>query len=213
MEQWRELLVILLVIGDLALYGMSRLVPCIRIVAFQGVVLGFLTLFAAGGHLTLHMALLALASMAVKGLVFPWLLLRTLRGTEVRREIDPFVGYNTSIFAGLVLLGVSLWLGRILPAAPDTPAVAVPAAMLTMFTGLFITITRRSALAQVLGYLTFENGIYAFGVMSVGRVPFLVELGVLLDVFVAVFVMGIALRHINRAFDHLNADSLDSLKG
>ncbi len=58
-----------------------------------------------------------------------------------------------------------------------------------------------------------ENGIYAFGVALVGGVPLLVELGVLLDVFVAVFVMGIAIYHINREFDHIDADQLDRLRG
>jgi hydrogenase-4 component E len=42
--------------------------------------------------------------------------------------------------------------------------------------------------------------------------PLLVELGVLLDVFVAVFVMGILVFHINREFDHIDADQLDALK-
>jgi hydrogenase-4 component E len=59
----------------------------------------------------------------------------------------------------------------------------------------------------------FENGIYMFGVFTAGEIPFLVEFGVLLDVCVAVFVMGIAIHHINREFDHIDADQLSSLKG
>ena len=58
-----------------------------------------------------------------------------------------------------------------------------------------------------------ENGIYAFGVALVGGVPVLVELGMLLDVFVAVFVMGIAVYQISREFDSIDADQLNHLKG
>jgi hydrogenase-4 component E len=57
-----------------------------------------------------------------------------------------------------------------------------------------------------------ENGVYAFGVGVVQDTPMLVELGVLLDVFVAVFVMGITLFHINRQFDHIDTDQLAILK-
>ena len=89
-----------------------------------------------------------------------------------------------------------------------------PAALFTILVGLFLIVSRRKALNQVLGYLVLENGIYAFGVApGAASVPLLVELGVLLDVFVAVFVMGIAIYHINREFDHIDADQLDRLKG
>jgi hydrogenase-4 component E len=89
----------------------------------------------------------------------------------------------------------------------------IPVALSTILTGLFLVVSRRKALNQVIGYLVFESGIYMFGITAVGEIPFLVELGVLLDVFVAVFVMGIAMNHINREFDHLDADQLSSLKG
>ena len=56
-----------------------------------------------------------------------------------------------------------------------------------------------------------ENGIYLFGLTLVERVPFLVEIGVLLDVFVAVFIMGIVVFHINREFDSISAENLVEL--
>jgi hydrogenase-4 component E len=63
-----------------------------------------------------------------------------------------------------------------------------------------------------LGYLVLENGIYIFGVTLVRDQPWLVETGILLDVFVAVFVMGIAIFHISREFDHMDVDQLTVLK-
>jgi hydrogenase-4 component E len=88
----------------------------------------------------------------------------------------------------------------------------VPVALFTSLVGLFVIISRRKALTQVLGYLVLENGIYTFGVGLVQNTPMLVELGVLLDVFVAVFVMGIAIFHINRQFDHIDTDRMVLLK-
>ena len=64
----------------------------------------------------------------------------------------------------------------------------------------------------MVGYLVMENGIYLFGIAVAEEVPFLVETGILLDIFVAVFVMGIAVFHINRQFDHIDIEKLTSLK-
>lgn len=89
----------------------------------------------------------------------------------------------------------------------------VPAGLATLLIGLFLIVSRRTAVTQVLGYIVVENGIYTFGVALVGGVPMLVELGVLMDVFVAVFIMSIAAYHISREFDHIDVDQLDKLKG
>jgi hydrogenase-4 component E len=89
----------------------------------------------------------------------------------------------------------------------------MPTALMTFFTGLFLIIARKKALTQCLGYIILENGIYIIGVASVVEIPMLVELGVLLDASVAVLVMGVAIYHINREFDHIETDRLDTLKG
>ena len=88
-----------------------------------------------------------------------------------------------------------------------------PAGLATLLIGLFVIVSRRKALTQVLGYIVVENGIYVVGVALVGGVPLLVELGVLMDIFVAVFIMSIAAYHISREFDDIDVDQLDKLRG
>jgi hydrogenase-4 component E len=89
---------------------------------------------------------------------------------------------------------------------------AVPVSVFSILIGLLLIVSRNKALTQVLGYLVLENGIYIFGVTLVRDQPWLVETGILLDVFVAVFVMGIAIFHISREFDHMDVDQLTVLK-
>jgi hydrogenase-4 component E len=214
MHQWIELATVLLFLANLAMLGSSELGGCVRMVAFQGILLGLFTLIVRADVLTARLVFIGVFSIGLKGLVFPFLLLRDIREAGVRREVEPFVGYATSIVAGLVMLAVSLWVAARFPIpGPSISSFVFPVALSTVFTGLFLVVSRRKALNQVIGYLVFENGIYMFGVAAVGEVPFLVEFGVLLDVFVAVFVMGIAINHINREFDHIDADQLSSLKG
>ncbi|MBI4516616.1 MAG: hydrogenase [Deltaproteobacteria bacterium] len=209
---WSDTLLVLLALSGVLLLGSSRLVRCIRIVAFQGVVLGLLTLAAHQHEFSWRTLGLAVAIAALKGAGFPWLLSRVLRQADVRREVEPFVSYNLSLLAGTMALPVSLWLSARLPLpTPPISALVVPVALFTTLAGLLLIVSRRTALTQVLGYLVLENGVYAFGVGLVEGTPMVVELGILLDVFVAVFVMGIAIFHINREFDHIDADQLAAL--
>jgi len=204
----------LVVLTNLFLLGSSRLAACIRIVAVQGIVLGIFPLLTHGGEVTPRLILLALWSIVLKGIAFPWLLRRAIRETDARREVEPIVGYTTSLLAGTGALAVSLWISSRLPlpAAEVTASLAVPVAFFTIMAGLFVIVSRNKAVTQVLGYLTLENGIYIIGVALVQKAPLLVEFAILLDVFVAVFVMGIAIFHINREFDHIDTDRLSSLK-
>ncbi|MDD5630081.1 MAG: hypothetical protein PHU21_13515, partial [Elusimicrobia bacterium] len=159
------------------------------------------------------LVVLALVAGTLKGGVFPMLLGRALREANIRREVEPFVGPGLSILAGLMALACSFWLTTRFPVSqPGWSRLAPPVAFFTIGVGLFLIVSRRKALTQVLGYLIMENGIYLLGMALVGEVPMLVELGVLLDAFVATFVMGIAIQHINREFDHMDAYRLDDLR-
>ena len=81
-----------------------------------------------------------------------------------------------------------------------------------MLTGFLILTTRRKAITQVVGYLVLENGIFVMGLALLEAMPLLVEAGVLLDLFVGIFVMGIIINHISREFSSMDTARLSSLK-
>ena len=212
MSAWTDTILIGIVLTSFVLLGSSRIGTCIRVAALQGILLGLLTLATSAGP-SLRAPLLALASAGLKGVVFPWLLSRALRDAHVRREVEPFVGYNLSLLIGTAALAASLWLAARLPRPnPEVSSLVVPVALFTILAGLVLIVSRLKALMQVVGYLVLENGIYAFGVGLVEETPMLVELGVLLDLLVAVFVMGIAVFHISREFDHIDTGQLTALR-
>jgi hydrogenase-4 component E len=208
-----DTILVLLILTSFLMLGSSRLGTCIRIVALQGILVGLLPLAESGAGWTFRIVAFGALIAGVKGFVFPYLLSRALRESDTSREVRPFVGYAASLFAGVLSLLASLWLDARLElplhAASD---LLVPVAFFIMMTGIFLIVARRTAVNQVIGYLVLENGIYTFGLGIVRDIPLLIELGVLLDVFVAVFVMGIAIYHINREFDHIDADRLSALK-
>jgi hydrogenase-4 component E len=212
MTIWIDALLVLLVILNLWLLGSARLGSCIMAVAVQGVVLGILPLLAPVPGPLWRPLVASGVSVLLKAVVFPWLLLRAVRSVEIRGEVEPYVGFPLSLLAGLGLLGFSLVTAGRLPAS-GPHALTVPVALFTVLVGLFIIISRKKAVTQVLGYLAMENGIYAAGMALARREPLLVEMGILLDVFVAVFVMGITIYRIGRQFDHIDTHRLTELKG
>jgi hydrogenase-4 component E len=211
MESLTQLLLFLVVFTDFAVLGSSRLSACIRAVALQGLLLGLLPplLFASA---SLHVVALAAGTIVVKAIVLPAFLRWAIREASVRREVEPLVGYMASLLLGVVALAASFAVANVLPVPGGHSDLLIPAALVTVIIGLIVLITRAKALTQVVGYLMLENGIYLFGLTQLERVPFLVEVGVLLDVFVGVFIMGIVVFHINREFDSISATNLTELR-
>lgn len=205
-------LLLLLVIGtNFAVLGTTRLSTCIRTLAAQGVLLGVLAL-ALAAEPTPHALGLAVGTILVKGAVLPWLLSRAIREAAIRREVEPLVGFTASLILGAVVLALGFAIAARLPLAEVRHALLVPVSLTTLMIGFVIMTTRRKALTQVVGYLVLENGIYLFGLTQTGSVPFLLEVGVLLDVLVGVFIMGIVVFHINRTFDSLDSSHLTELR-
>jgi hydrogenase-4 component E len=213
MNPWLDTVLVLLVLTNLHLLGSSRISACIRGVAVQAVLLGLISLLAQQGDVRLRLLVLAAVSMIIKAGILPWLLRRAVREVGVRTEVEPIVGFTTSLLLGLGLLGVALHVAGQLPLpGSDGSNFLVAVALFTIMVGMLLIVSRRKAVMQTLGYLAMENGIYAFGLAFAVEEPLLVEMGVLLDVFVAVFVMGIAIHHISREFDHIDTDRLSALK-
>jgi hydrogenase-4 component E len=205
------LLVVVLLI-NLFVLGSSRISALIQAVALQGVVLGIMPL-VGHEHLSLLPALLAGVTVLVKGSLIPQMLAKALRDAQIKREIEPIVGFMPSTLLGALGTAAAIGLAGKLPlAAGHTQTLIVPAALSTIFTGFLLLTTRIKAITQAIGYLVLENGIFIFGLLLVQAVPLLVELGVLLDLFVGVFVISIIIHHINREFASLDTRRLSALK-
>ncbi|NLB56280.1 MAG: hypothetical protein GX811_11055 [Lentisphaerae bacterium] len=170
---------VLLVLSGFGLLGFSRLVACIKITAAQGICLGALVIAANFGMTPVRATAIGLAVIVLKGFVFPRLLLRALRESRTSREIQPIVGYVASLLFGIALLAFSFQidLGAGFKIV-ESGSLMVSVAFFLFLTGLFLIVTRKTALNQVLGYLVVENGIYVFGFAIVGEIHAFIELSV-----------------------------------
>jgi hydrogenase-4 component E len=214
MSFWTSLLFVLVVVIDLVLLASSRLRGAIRTVALQGALLALLpVVLATGAHQAAHVVALAVGALVVKGVVIPGLMLWAMREAAIRHEQEPIVGFAPSMVLGALGVVAAFAFSGALPLpTPERHALLVPTSLSTVWTGLLLVVTRRKAVAQVLGFLVLENGVFVFGVLLADFMPVMVEAGVLLDLFAAVFVMGIVIFHINREFSSLDTRRLSSLR-
>lgn len=205
-------LLVLVVLLNFPMLGSSRMQAVIQTVALQGFLLGLMPLV---GHNQIRWELLiiCLLTMAIKGAFIPGLLNRALREVRIQREVAPVLGFTPSILLGGLGTGLAVLFANTLPLAPNQAnTLILPASFSTVLTGFLILTTRQKAITQVVGYLTLENGIFIFGLLLLDAMPFLVETGVLLDLSVGVFVMGIILRYIQRTFSSLEAAPLTTVR-
>ncbi|HLN29117.1 MAG TPA: hypothetical protein VK395_15315 [Gemmataceae bacterium] len=205
------LLIVALALNFVAL-GVSRIRGVINAVALQGILLGILPLFVHP-DIGLRGILLVVVAIGLKGFAIPAFLVHAMREANIQHEVKPVVNYMSSLLLGAVGTGLAMVFSSTLPLAEEhTGLLIVPASLSTVWTGFLMLTTRQKAIMQVLGYLLLENGIFVFGLLLLEAMPFLVEIGVLLDLFTGVFVMGIIIHHISREFASISTEHLTELK-
>jgi hydrogenase-4 component E len=204
------LVIVLLV--NLFMLGVSRMRSLIYSAAAQGVILSALPLLLEK-QIGLMIIIVALVTAVIKGFLIPQMLHKALRDAQIKREVEPLIGFLPTMLLGALGTAASITFAAYLSVTQaGTSTLIIPASFSTVLTGFLLLTTRYKAITQVIGYLILENGIYIFGMLLLTAVPFLVELRILLDLFVGIFVVSIILNHINEAFSSLDTRQLSALK-
>jgi hydrogenase-4 component E len=212
MLQVFDVLIIMSVALNFVALGVSRIRAVINAVALQGVLLGTFPLFVDPER-GLRVVLLVAVTIVLKGFVIPRFLVYAMREANIQHEVKPVVGFISSLMLGAVGVALAIMLSSTLPLTEEhSNALLVPASFATVWTGFLMLTIRRKAIMQVLGFLLLENGILLFGLLLLEAMPFLVEAGILLDLFTGVFVMGIIIHHISREFASMSTEYLSTLK-
>jgi hydrogenase-4 component E len=208
---FEPLLVTVLLINMFVL-GASRLRAVIGASAIQGVCLGVLTV-TAHGDVGLEVVGVALAAVAIKAVVIPRLLYKAMRDVAIVRDVEPLIGLIPSLVIGALGTVFAVVFAGTLPfAGAHAGTHVLPSSLATVLTGCIVLTTRHNAITQVVGYLILENGIFILGLSLLDAMPFLVEVGVLLDLVVGIFVMAIIINHVSREFASTDASDLAELK-
>jgi hydrogenase-4 component E len=157
--------------------------------------------------------LVAVVFFALKVVIIPRYLERLAKQVGAQHESQPYVNITSSlaIAALLVLLAYAVMRPLVLTSQLPTRG-GLPLAMGLVFVGLFIVITRKKALAQIVGFLVLENGIALLALLGTFGIPLIVELGVFLDVMMGFLVMQVFVYHIHGTFESIDVEQLNQLR-
>jgi hydrogenase-4 component E len=181
--------------------------------AWQSIALALVTAVVAHFGDVAELYWVAAGLFLLKGLAIPRLLRRTARRFPAERELEPYVNTATSLLVagGLVLFGYAVT--RPLVALSQLPTRAgMPLAMGLVLVSLFVVISRKKALTQVIGFLMLENGLALLAVLGTYGIPLIVELGVFLDALMGFLVMQIFVYRIHETFDSSDVEQLNRLR-
>ena len=208
MTTWIDVSCILIVFFSLSILATYRIVGMIQVFAVQSFVLACVPFFLHAEAISGRDVTLALGTFLLKALLVPAVLFWAIRHVSMRSEIKPLIGLGASIISGALVIAGAFWvsLSLELPGKPISDLL-LPCSLATVLLGFMIMVTRTRAVTQVLGYLVMENGIFLFALSLFDVMPVLIEMGILLDIFAAVFIMAIVVNHINEAFESSSASS------
>jgi hydrogenase-4 component E len=202
----------LVLFTSFALLSQPRLLSAIHAFAWQGALVAAVTTVVAVADHAPELYFSALLTLSLKALLIPWMLHRLMRRLGLARHQDMLQHPTLSTMAAVSLVVFSYWL--VLPIVQqglEFTRNIVAISLATVLIGLLMMVVRRQALAQVLGFMSMENGLFLAAVSATGGMPLVVELGVAFDVLVAMVLFGVFFFQLRESIDSLDVDRLNRL--
>jgi hydrogenase-4 component E len=203
----------LLLLLSFAMLSQRRIVSLVNLLALQGAVLFVATLLLAWRTGDRNLYLSAVLTLGLKVIFLPWLLHRLIHRLGVYWDTEPLLNITGTMLVGVLVVIFSFGLAQPISALASTATRnSIGIAVAVILIAFLTMITRRKAMSQVVGFLSMENGLF-FGAMSATYgMPMVVELGVALDVLVAMLVLGVFFFQIREQFDSLDLKNFETLK-
>jgi len=210
-----ELLILLgILAGSYAMVAAKRVSALIANFRLQSFLLCLLTFLEAFKGRYIELYVVAFLIMLIKVIGIPHFFYRMLREIKVNENLGFLVNPQLSLLLNLGFTYLAwVFAGFVFPGATTVFRVFAAVAFSVMLTGMFIMIFRLKALAQIVGILVMENGIFLLAASAAGGMPFVVEMAIFLDVFVSVIILGLFVYRINELFTGIDVSQLTRLKG
>lgn len=194
--------------------GQKALFTAIRLYGAQSMLLGVVAATIAISEGRHELIATAALTVLLKGLLIPWFLMRVIDRIGIHREIEPFINVPASL---LVCLGLTVVGYRVSTGFPEGAGGVshhvIGVALSMLLIGLFLMVSRKKAITQILAFLTVENAVFLVAVGVTSGMPLVVELGISFDVILAVLILGILVHRIVDRFESMDVSRLSKLKG
>lgn len=206
---------VLMLLAAFACLGSKLFNRYVAYYGFQSVTLSFATAVVAYHFSSPELWALAVITLLIKGIAIPVAAQRLLlKRLELRRDVALSTGLSTSLIAGAILTAFAFLVIQ----PQDLPrgvvaSSAVPLSTALILLGALAMVVRRHTVAQLIGWLITENGVFLGAITLVATFPFIVEAGIFLDLVAAVLIMVVFVSGITRRLAEATASELRQLRG
>jgi len=189
----------------------KRLLTYINILAFQGLILFGIAFIQLIDINIFNLIFILLETIIFKSIAIPWFLKYIIKKNKLTREAEPYIPnfFSLIIVTAIIVLTILLSNYEAFKLINKTYFIV---ALSTLFSGLYIIVSRRKIITHILGYLVIENGVFILSLAVGNEMPMLVNLGILLDFFVCVLVLGIFVNKIGDVFKEPEVEKLNQLR-
>ncbi|HUW67278.1 MAG TPA: hydrogenase [Candidatus Nanoarchaeia archaeon] len=212
-SEMMQLIIALILVTTFMILGSKRLYSCVRAFSIQSLLLACVAGIVAYSTGKIDIYIVAFLTLIIKAAIIPYIFLYIIREIKVKKEVELYVNISPSLIIGGVLFVISYYLIKSIHILSELSSLSLSASMSLVSIGLFIMISRKKALMQMLGILIMENGLFLGAISLTYGMPLLVELGIFFDVLIGVLIMGILIFRINRTFESIDTDMLKTLVG
>jgi hydrogenase-4 component E len=205
---------VLLIVFLISLFYLAianRMTTYINVLALQGVLLFFVAFLELKDINTLNLILILLETIIFKSLAVPIFLKHVLKRNHITREAEPYLPNFVSLIITTVIVITTIILSNTMEEGKLDKMFFV-VALSTLFTGLYFIASRRKIITHVMGYLIIENGVFVLSLAVGNEMPMLVNLGIMLDIFASVLILGVFLNKIGDVFKDIDVNQLTNLK-
>lgn len=210
----QAVIIFAVLISTYLMFIAKRMPALIRSFRYQSFFLFLAAFFAAFYERQPDLYIIAVLLFTLKVVAIPHFLYHIIKRIKVNEDIGLFINAQMSLLCALVLSFLSwVFTAYLITQNSQMQAIVPSAAFFLVLTGMFLMMFRLTALAQIIGLLVMENGLFLLAFAVSGGMPFFVEIAVFFDVFVSVIIMGFFVYRINKLFTHIDVNKLSLLKG
>jgi hydrogenase-4 component E len=204
-------LLIIFIISLLYVSIANRIITYVRVLALQGCILFAVTFLQLNEIQTWNLALILLETIVFKAVAVPVFLSYLIKRNRITRVTEPYIPHFISLIIVTMIVVVTVLLASSIK-DPNLDKIFFIVSLSTIFTGLYFIASRKKIITHVMGYLMIENGVFILSLAVGNEMPNLVNLGIILDVFASVLILGIFMNKIGDVFKNVDVDQLTNLK-
>lgn len=213
-QEFYGFIVSLIVLSSIIMTGCHRLETIIRLFALQSFGLVIVILISGIARNSHGAFVISGITLLGKCILIPWVLTFVLDKVKIRREVETYIGLPASMLICCMVSAFVFYITTNYKIANEVMSSSLLSASVSMILiGLFIMMTRKKAITQILGLYVMENGIFALSIDTIFDMPLVVEMGIFLDLLIGAMVMAIYVYRIKQSFDTINVEELQELKG